>query len=447
MENTKNTLSPKKIRTSVEAMYSEKKRLQDWMEIEKILTECQLEMGIIPEKAAKEIASKCDVEKIDLDRYHQMYEESRHPLVPLLSLYKEITGEAGEYLHLGASTNDVVDLAKMVTLKRLWTITKDVLRDIYKDVLEMVKKHAGTVMVGRTHNIHAIPITFGFKAAVWADEIHRSLDRLDEAEERIFVGSFSGACGTMASFEGRGRELEEKISEKLGLGVPYISWHAARDRFAEAACVFAIIGATLGKIAQEVYLLMGTETRELSEGYRDGLVGSSTMPHKINPINAQHIMGDARTLRYAAAQCIDCMSIDHEHNLVHFNDERTALEQIGLTMADLLSRSKELISNLYVDTDRMRKNLDVLNGAILSEHIMLELGKKIGKMSSKAIITELAVKAVREERSLRSILEADERTKDQFTAEELDALFDVDQYAASAKEEAEQYIRTVGEEK
>lgn len=436
-----NLMESQNIETQISSLFSEKSRLQLWMDVETALAKCQAEMGIIPENVAEDIAAKDDVSNIDIELYRQKYIEAKHPLVPLLALFRQALGASGEYLHVGATTHDIVDLAKMVTLKKLWNITIDVLKNIDDKLVALAEEHAETVMAGRTHNIQALPITFGWKASVWADEIHRDIERLEQAKERIFVGTFSGAAGTMASFEGRGKELEAKISEELGLKAPVFSWHPARDRFAEAACILAIVGGTLGRIAQEVYLLMGTEIRELSEGYREGLVGSSAMPHKINPINCQHIMGDARNLRYDAAHCIECMAIDHEHNLVHFNDERTTLEHIGLTMADLLSRAMEMVSTLYIDKSRMRKNLDILQGAMQSEHVMLELGKKIGKMSSKDIITQLSVKAVREDIPLAKLLEEDKRVNEYFTPEEIESMLDPVAYSKTATDLTIEYVK------
>ena len=237
--------------------------------------------------------------------------------------------------------------------------------------------------------------------------------------------------------------LFDRTLARFGLSVPDLCWHAARDRIAEMAGTFAIIGGTLGRIAQEVYWLMGTENGELSEGFTEGIVGSSAMPHKINPINSQHIMGDARTLRYDAAHCMECMRIDHEHNLVHFDDERTTLERIGLTMADLLHRSWEMISTLSVNRERMRSNLDILKGAVESEAVLLALGKKVGKMTAKGIVTELAVRAVRQDAPLADLLKADERVNSQLSDDEIDALLDPAPYAADAARLARRYAAKI----
>ena len=172
------------IEERVRNLFTDESRLQLWMDVEAALAKCQAEMGIIPEQAAKDIAAKDDISFIDMEEYKKKYIEAKQPLVPLLGLYRKAIGASGEYLHVGATTHDIVDLAKMVSLKRLWEITKEVLEDIEKQILSMVEEHADTVMAGRTHNVQALPITFGWKAAVWADEIHRDIQRLKEAERR-----------------------------------------------------------------------------------------------------------------------------------------------------------------------------------------------------------------------------------------------------------------------
>jgi len=324
-------------------------------------------------------------------------------------------------------------------MKQVWDTAEQTLLDIEGDLLRLIEDHSDTLMAGRSHNIQALPITFGFKAAIWADELRRNIDRLRESRERIFAVTFSGASGTMSSFDGKGAQLEAMLAREFGLSVPQLCWHAARDRIAEMAGTFALIGGTLSRIAQEVYWLMGTEIGELSEGLGDGVVGSSAMPHKINPINSQHIMGDARTLRYDAAHCLECMRIDHEHNLVHFDDERTTLERIGVTMADLLRRSRELIANLEVNAPRMRRNLDLLKGAVESEAVMLALGRKIGKMTAKEIITQLAVQAVQQDVPLADLLKGDGRVSAHLSHGEIDSLLDPAPYGADAARLAREY--------
>ena len=431
------------IEERVSGLFTTEARLQTWLDVEAALAQCQAQLGIIPEDAAVQIAAAAKIENIDMDEYQLRYKKTKHPLVPLLDLLKQAAGPAGEYVHLGATTHDVVDIAKMVMMKQVWDITEQVLLDIEGELVRLMEAHSGTLMAGRTHNIQALPITFGFKAAVWASEIGRDIQRLRESRERVFAVTFSGASGTMSSFDGKGAQLESMLASHFGLSVPDLCWHAARDRVAELAGILAIIGGTLGRIAQEVYLLMGTETGELSEGYTEGLVGSSAMPHKINPINSQHIMGDSRTLRYDAAHCLECMRIDHEHNLIHVDDERTTLEHMGVTMADLLHRSWEMISTLYVNKERMRRNLDLLKGAVESEAVMLALGKKIGKMTAKGIVTELAVRAVREDVPLAQLLKEDQRVSGHLTSEEIDQLLDPAPYGKDAAAIALSYAAKV----
>lgn len=431
------------IEERVAGLFTTGARLQSWLDVEAALARCQARLGIIPQDAADQIVAAAQVERIDLAEYERRYKATKHPLVPLLDLFRQAAGPAGEYVHLGATTHDIVDIGKMVMMKQVWDITEQVLLDIEGELVKLIETHSDTLMAGRSHNIQALPITFGFKAAVWASELGRDIQRLRESRERIFAVTFSGASGTMSAFGGKGEELEAMMAAEFGLSVPDLCWHAARDRIAEMAGVFAIIGGTLGRIAQEVYWLMGTEIGELSEGFTEGIVGSSAMPHKINPINSQHIMGDARTLRYDAAHCMECMRIDHEHNLVHFDDERTTLERIGLTMADLLHRSWEMISTLSVNRERMRGNLDILKGAVESEAVMLALGRKVGKMTAKGIVTELAVRAVRQDAPLADLLKADGRVNSQLSGDEIDALLDPAPYAADAARLARRYAARI----
>ena len=431
------------IEERISDLFTTKARLQVWLDIEAALARCQAKLGIIPQPVADEISAAAHVERIDLTEYDRRYKETKHPLVPLLDLFKKAAGPAGEYVHMGATTHDIVDIGKMLMMKQVWDTTEQVLLDLEGELARLIETHSDTLMAGRSHNIQALPITFGFKAAIWASELGRDIQRLRESRERIFAVTFSGASGTMSSFDGKGEQLEALLAAEFGLSVPDLCWHAARDRIAEMAGVFAIIGGTLSRIAQEVYWLMGTEIGELSEGHGDGVVGSSTMPHKINPINSQHIMGDARTLRYDAAHCLECMRIDHEHNLVHFDDERTTLERIGITMADLLHRSWELISTLTVNKERMRRNLDILKGAVESEAVMLALGKKIGKMTAKGIVTELAVRAVRQDVPLTDLLKADKRVNTQLSDGEIDSLLDPTPYAADAAAIARRYAAKI----
>lgn len=431
------TVSPEK---TLNALFTDEGRLQTWLDIEAALAACQADMGMLPREAADDIAAKARLSFLDMDKYEQMYAETKHPLVPLLKLFQSAIGANGEYVHMGATTHDIVDIAKMLSLKQTWEITEQVLLDIESDLLALIEKHKATLMAGRSHNIQSLPITFGLKATVWASEIARSIERMRAAKDRIFVITFCGANGTYASLGGRGRELEARLAERLGLGVPDVPWHAARDRIAELASIFAIIGGSLARIAQEVYMLMASEIGELSEGYREGLVGSSTLPQKLNPINSQHIMGAARTLRYDAAHCMECMLIDHEHNLVHFNDERTTVERMGRTMGELLERSQELIHTLYVDEAHMRRNLNALRGAILAENVMLTLGRKIGKMTAKSIVGELAVQAVREETDLHVLLKADPRVNAHLSDSEIDALLSPEQYIGESEAIATEYV-------
>ena len=218
-------------------------RFARWLEVEAALARAQAELGIIPQKAAEDISAAAHVEKLELSRYDEFYQKTGHPMVSMLRLLEAAAGpESGQYIHLGATTQDVMDTALMLAVKKMYELGRPKLLAIRDAVLELCRRYAGTPMMGRTHNIQALPITFGYKAAVWADELQRAIDRLDQSRERILVLQLSGAVGSMVSFGTEGEALQARIAEELGLGVPGICWHVARDRFAEFAGQVALIG-------------------------------------------------------------------------------------------------------------------------------------------------------------------------------------------------------------
>jgi hypothetical protein len=217
----------------------------------------------------------------------------------------------------------------------MFELVRDKLISIQNSALDLSEKYADTTMMGRTHNIHALPITFGYKAAIWADELERCIQRLDHSRDRILVLQMSGAVGSMVSFGNDGPAIQQKMAEDLGVNVPGICWHASRDRLAEFTCEMALIGGCLGRIAQEIYLLMGTELGELSEPFAKGTVGSSTMPHKVNPTSSQHMMSLARDIRYHNAAVLEMMLVDHERDIMHFVGERQHIEACCIAVACL----------------------------------------------------------------------------------------------------------------
>jgi adenylosuccinate lyase len=430
--------------TPTEAMnriFSEKGRFQRWLDVEASLSRIQASLSMIPKEAAEAISRKANVELLDLGRYKEMYQQTGHPMVAMLRLFQPVVERNfGQYIHFGATTQDIMDTAMMLALKKAHEIIYVSLRRIEFDLLNMAEQHADTLMVGRTHAVQALPITFGYKVAIWAREIRRNIQRLKECRGRIFVVQLCGAVGTMAAFGSMGPKIQSLVAKDLGLGDSDISWHASRDRLAEFANLLALIGAALGRIGQEVYLLMATEVGEVCEPWQKGVVGSSTMPHKVNPQIAQNMRDLARKLRYNASFVTEAMIVDHERNLDHFLGEREKMEESCLIMGELLTYGEDVAKNMTVNPARMKTNLQLLKGLLLSESVMIELGKKIGKQSAHEIVYENAMKSLKEEIDFKQVLLQDARVNQHLTKTDIDRLLNPEEYLGLAPQMARDMV-------
>lgn len=438
----------KPILTEVSGIFSRDGRFSRWLQVEAALAGAQKELGIIPESAAKDIRSAAHVEKLDLERYDEIYAKTGHPMVAMLRLLEAAAGEkSGQYIHLGATTQDIMDSAMMLALKRMFELMEEKLISIQRSAVSLAEKYADTPMMGRTHNIQALPITFGYKAAVWADELERCLGRLNQSRERILVLQLSGAVGSMVSFGSNGPEIQRLVAEELGMGVPAICWHASRDRLAEFTGELTLIGGCLGRIAREVYLLMGTEYGELSEPWEKDTVGSSTMPHKVNPTSTQHMMSLARDIRYHNAAVQEMMWVDHERDIMHFVGERQHIEDCCAAVGELLDRADILLSGLQVNEANMLKNLHLLGGLTQSERVMLELGKKIGKQHAHGLVNQIAVEAYREDKNFEEELKKNRTVAENLGIERIHDLLDPLQYIGNCPEAARQVGRKYRKER
>ncbi|HVP80847.1 MAG TPA: adenylosuccinate lyase [Thermodesulfobacteriota bacterium] len=426
---------------AINQIFSEKGRFQRWLDVEASLARVQASLSLVPKEAADAISRKANAELLDLKRYKEMYQQTGHPMVAMLRLFQPIIeGGYGQYVHFGATTQDIMDTAMMLALKKAHEIIYASLRRIELDLLNMAEQHADTLMVGRTHAVQALPITFGYKVAIWAREIRRNVQRLKECQNRIFVAQLCGAVGTMAAFGPKGPEIQSLVAKDLGLGDSDISWHASRDRLAEFANLLALIGGALGRIGQEVYLLMATEVGEVCEPWQKGVVGSSTMPHKVNPQIAQTMRDLARKLRYNASFITEVMMVDHERNLDHFLGEREKMEESCLIMGELLTFGEDMAKNMTVDPGRMKTNLGLLKGLLLSESVMIELGKKIGKQSAHEVIYEDAMKSMKEGVDFKQALLEDPRVSRHLTSTEIDRLLNPEEYIGLAPRMAREMV-------
>ena len=417
----------------VRAIFSDRNRVQKWYDFEAALALDQAALGIIPKDAADEIAAKAKAENVDIEAIAAEIRRIKHPLVPALKALQQLCKSGlGEYIHFGPTTQDVLDTGAVLQIRDAHAIYLRDLKAIGKVLYRLAETHRATPMVGRTHGVQALPITFGHKCAIWLSEMGRHYERLRQLEPRVFVGGMVGAVGTQASYGPHARELEQRLMKRLGLGVADINWQPARDRFAEYVCVLGMLGATLGKIANQIYLLEHNEIDELAEPFSEGKLGSSTMPHKRNPSTCEAVMGVARAIKYNVALMLESMVIEHERDGAAWRAEWRALPESCLMAGGMLASMKYVLSGLVVNTDKMRSNLDLLGGFLLSERVMFVLSGKIGKQTAHELVYEVSMHGIETGMTFEKALMENKQVREALSEQELRAALDPTTYVGHA---------------
>lgn len=345
----------------IRLIWSDENKVSKQLAVEVALAKIEGELGIIPKTAAQQIIEKAKVEHLNLLALQKESAQKRHSLIALIHALQELVGtEAGEYVHYGVTTQDIVDTGIMLQTKEAYDVIVQHSKALIQTVAALAQKHRSTLMMGRTHGIHAIPITFGVKLAIWLDELLRNHKRLRQLGfNEVFVGSISGAVGTYAAFDGRGIEVERLTLAELGLVVPNISWQPSRDRFSEFATTLGIYAGTLGKIGHELFTLMKTEINEIHEPFRKGEIGSSTMPQKRNPALIEGVASLTQPIFSDVSLMLQSMLIDGERDTIHWRNEWVALPEITSYLDAQLVQLTYILSELEVNTVQMRKNLDI----------------------------------------------------------------------------------------
>ena len=406
-------------------IFNDHARVQAWFDVEVALAKAQGQLGVIPEEAAQEISQKAVVENVDVSEIGQGISATAHPIVPAIRALEEICDNgAGEYIHYGATTQDVMDTGLVLQIKKSWPIILRDLTGIQDALIKLAKKHRSTPMVGRTHGQQALPLTFGYKCAVWVDEIGRQISRFREAEARVLSGNITGAVGTMAAFGPKGREIQKIALDHLNLTVPNICWHSSRDRICELANLMTQISGSLGKIAREIYALQQVEFGELAEPHHHGKVGSSTMPHKRNPAVVELAIGLSRLIRAQQVAITDAAFQEHERYSALLRIELAAVPEMMIYSGALLSKMRTVLEKLEVYPKRMRSNLDMLGGLLLSEKVMLALGEKIGKQTAHEVVYEIAMDSFEKEIPFKDALNGDKRVSNNLSSQEIGSLLD-----------------------
>jgi len=408
--------------------------LARYTEIEVALARVQGRIGIIPAPAAQDIAGRCDATRLDLARLKKETETVGYPILPLVRQLAAQCGEAGKFLHWGATTQDIMDTAVVLQVRDAFTLIDSDLVALRAILLRQARRYRDTPMAGRTHLQQALPITFGYKLAIWLAMMDRHAERLQQLKPRVLVGQFAGAAGTLASLGTRGMEVQKALMEELRLGEPIATWHAARDGLAEALNFLGLVTGSLGKIAFDVMLMASTEVAEVSEPFVQGRGASSTMPQKRNPISSELILAAAKAVRQHAGLMLDAMVQDFERATGPWHAEWIALPEAFMLTAGALHQAKFMLGGLIVDEARMRKNLDMTNGLIVAEAVMMGLAPHLGRNEAHDIVYD-ACRAVAETGgSLAEALAKVPAVAKHLDREALEKLTDPASYLGAARE-------------
>ena len=395
---------------SMAELFAARRQLQAWLDVEAALARAQARLGLVPTTAAEEISRRAVADELDLDAYRAGLREALHPIVPMVRLLTAACeGDAGQYVHWGATTQDIMDTAMVLQLREANQLIARELTRCREASARLAARHRDDVMPGRTHGQHAVPITFGYKAAVWLDELDRHRVALERAAEDLRVVQFGGAAGTLASLGPDGLDVRRELAAELDLAEPRITWHVARDRLVALGGVQAGIALFLQRLSREVALLQGTEMAEVAEPFHHGKVGSSTMPHKRNPVLCETVFSLSVLVQDAYRTLMTASVQQHERDMATWQLEWDAVPRLWVYQHRALGLAADVLEGLHVDRDRMRANVELTDGLIMSESTMMRLAPSIGRQEAHDVVYDAAMAAFEERRPLADVVAADPR--------------------------------------
>jgi 3-carboxy-cis,cis-muconate cycloisomerase len=419
--------------SAMRAIFSDEARILAWLETEVALAKAQATLGLIPAGVDIKIIEAAKIENLDLVAMKVAFDKVGFPILPFVAqLNKACDPETARWVHYGATTQDILDTGMVLQMRNGLNWIEEQLEAIISALVLLVQEHKHTVMAGRTFQQLAAPITFGFKAAIWLDEILRHKERLNQLKERLYVGQCSGAVGTFATLGDRGLEVQCLMFDHLGLNVPAISWHVARDSWSEVVSWLAITGATLGKIANEIAILMRSEIGELSEPFETGRGASTTLPQKRNPIACEPVIANAHKLRELASSQLMAIIQEHERPVGPMHLEWMVIPESFVLLSGSLKHSRFILENLWVGKEQMRANLEIGGGLLMSEAVMMGLAPKVGKSHAHHLVYAAAGKAMDNGLTLREALLAEKEITSLLSVSEIDALIDPANYVGVA---------------
>ncbi len=415
-------------------IFSDEARTGYCLEIEAAIARAQARLGVIPETAAREIVHQCRIENIDFARLKKQTERIGYPILGIVQQIVDLCADGlGEWCHWGATTQDITDTAAILQVRAALELVEKDMDAIAGALGDLSRRYRDTPMAGRSNLQQAVPLTFGFKTAALLAAMQRHRERLAQLRPRVLVGEFGGAVGTLASLGGSGLKVQAELMRELGLGQPDIAWHTVRDGIGEVACFLGLLTGTLGKISMDVKLLMQTEVAEVYEPFHEGRGSSSTMPQKRNPISCLYIHATTALVRQHVAALLEAAVADHERSTGPWQIE-WILPEIFLLASGALAQTKLMLTGLEVDADRMRANLDLTRGTIVSEAVMMGLGPHLGRQRAHDLVYDICRKVAASGEPLVEVLARDRDVSRHLTRAQLEKMCDPSAYLGLAGE-------------
>jgi adenylosuccinate lyase len=418
-------------------------RFQRMLDVEAELAKALAKVGIIPKTDAEVIERRASTKIVKVNRILEFEREVGHETMALVLALSEACGKSGRYVHFGATSNDILDTATALQIRDVLKIVEGDLRKLLGVLIGQASRYKSTIMVGRTHGQHAVPTTLGMKFAIWASELGRHIERLDQLKPRVLVGKMSGAVGTGAAWEKNGPRIQELVMNELKLsGAMTSNQILQRDRFAELVSFLGLLASTLEKFAREVRNLQRTEIAELEEPFGGHQIGSSTMPQKRNPVRCEMVCGLARVLRADTHAALENVVIEHERDLTNSSCERVILPECFLLTDEILKTSIKVLSGIVVHPDQMKRNLQLSKGMNMAEAVMIELTRRgMNRQVAHKVLRECTSTALAKEIPLPEVLRRDRRVVKYLPEKDLRPLFDPNKYLGSAVETVEAVVK------
>jgi len=416
-------------------VWSDENRVQKYLDFEAALAKAQARLKIIPQEAADEIVAHCDLKFMDMDKLREATERIGYPVLPMVQqLVKACGDKLGEWSHWGATTQDITDTATILQIREALVLVEQEIGGISDALAALARKYRDTPMAGRSNLQQAVPITFGYKMATMLAAFERHKQRLSELKPRVLVGEFGGAAGTLSSLGKDGLKVQQGLMKELKLGQPEISWHTVRDRIAEVGCFLGLVTGSCGKIAFDIKLLMQTEVEEVYEPFHQGRGSSSTMPQKRNPISSVYITAQTAMVKQLVAALLEAQVEDHERSTGPWEIEWIALPEIFMLAAGALHQTRFAVEGLQVNEKKMRENLFITKGLLMSEAVMMGLGDKMGRNYAHDLVYDICREVLKTGRPLIDLLEENEEICKHADRKKLEELVDPANYLGVAGE-------------